>query len=284
MARPHRTSRLGRLHEGRSDSNPRGLGGHAVPRPLLLHHPPGLAVVRDGPPFSRQPPGHHPCLCQSRSVLLWGGSSRHRASSALNPIRARPAAPDSCRGGVPRSSESPSCHRSPLPHRPWRLATWLSRRTCEARPSSEHAGCGGYLKRPQVRHPLSQHPHHHPNHRRTPPPAHPQPRPRLPTPTLKPDPRVGSRCSYVSRHHIVGQAGFEPTTSSSRTRRATKLRHCPCAAPEMLAARGAADAPGPREAPSGRGGCAGQGGVHQAGQAHRVDGLDQPGVCGAAAG
>ena len=25
----------------------------------------------------------------------------------------------------------------------------------------------------------------------------------------------------------VGQAGFEPTTSSSRTKRATKLRHCP---------------------------------------------------------
>ena len=26
---------------------------------------------------------------------------------------------------------------------------------------------------------------------------------------------------------VVGQAGFEPTTSSSRTKRATKLRHCP---------------------------------------------------------
>ena len=52
---------------------------------------------------------------------------------------------------------------------------------------------------------------------------------------FQPDPRVGSRCSYVSRHHSVGQAGFEPTTSSSRTRRATKLRHCPCAARGMLA-------------------------------------------------
>ena len=28
-------------------------------------------------------------------------------------------------------------------------------------------------------------------------------------------------------HVLVGQAGFEPTTSSSRTKRATKLRHCP---------------------------------------------------------
>ena len=26
---------------------------------------------------------------------------------------------------------------------------------------------------------------------------------------------------------VVGQAGFEPTTSSSRTKRATNLRHCP---------------------------------------------------------
>ena len=26
----------------------------------------------------------------------------------------------------------------------------------------------------------------------------------------------------------VGVAGFEPTTSSSRTKRATKLRHTPC--------------------------------------------------------
>ena len=29
---------------------------------------------------------------------------------------------------------------------------------------------------------------------------------------------------------LVGVAGFEPTTSSSRTKRATKLRHTPCAA------------------------------------------------------
>lgn len=27
--------------------------------------------------------------------------------------------------------------------------------------------------------------------------------------------------------HVVGVAGFEPTTSSSRTKRATKLRHTP---------------------------------------------------------
>ena len=36
--------------------------------------------------------------------------------------------------------------------------------------------------------------------------------------------------SWDTRRHRsvgVGQAGFEPTTSSSRTKRATKLRHCP---------------------------------------------------------
>ena len=32
----------------------------------------------------------------------------------------------------------------------------------------------------------------------------------------------------VPTHHMVGVAGFEPTTSSSRTKRATKLRHTPC--------------------------------------------------------
>ena len=34
---------------------------------------------------------------------------------------------------------------------------------------------------------------------------------------------------------IVGVAGFEPTTSSSRTKRATKLRHTPCAAGDSIA-------------------------------------------------
>ena len=33
--------------------------------------------------------------------------------------------------------------------------------------------------------------------------------------------------NYVARHHMVGVAGFEPTASSSRTKRATKLRHTP---------------------------------------------------------
>ena len=31
----------------------------------------------------------------------------------------------------------------------------------------------------------------------------------------------------VPRHHTVGLTGFEPAASSSRTRRATKLRHSP---------------------------------------------------------
>ena len=34
---------------------------------------------------------------------------------------------------------------------------------------------------------------------------------------------------------MVGVAGFEPTTSSSRTKRATKLRHTPCAAGDSIA-------------------------------------------------
>ena len=36
---------------------------------------------------------------------------------------------------------------------------------------------------------------------------------------------------------LVGVAGFEPTTSSSRTKRATKLRHTPCCSAPILAAR-----------------------------------------------
>ena len=39
-------------------------------------------------------------------------------------------------------------------------------------------------------------------------------------------------CSNV--HVLVGQAGIEPTTSSSRTKRATKLRHCPLRYPSIL--------------------------------------------------
>ena len=35
----------------------------------------------------------------------------------------------------------------------------------------------------------------------------------------------------VLRHHMVGLTGFEPAASSSRTRRATKLRHSPIAGP-----------------------------------------------------
>ena len=36
------------------------------------------------------------------------------------------------------------------------------------------------------------------------------------------------RRTYDAGHHMVGVAGFEPTASSSRTKRATKLRHTPC--------------------------------------------------------
>ena len=42
-----------------------------------------------------------------------------------------------------------------------------------------------------------------------------------------PDPRRGSGPCDVLRHHMVGLTGFEPAASSSRTRRATKLRHSP---------------------------------------------------------
>ena len=39
----------------------------------------------------------------------------------------------------------------------------------------------------------------------------------------------------LSVDSMVGVAGFEPTTSSSRTKRATKLRHTPCAAGDSIA-------------------------------------------------
>ena len=38
----------------------------------------------------------------------------------------------------------------------------------------------------------------------------------------------------LSMDSMVGVAGFEPTTSSSRTKRATKLRHTPCAAGDSI--------------------------------------------------
>ena len=46
-----------------------------------------------------------------------------------------------------------------------------------------------------------------------------------------PNPRfAGPGVRDVLRHHTVGLTGFEPAASSSRTRRATKLRHSPIAA------------------------------------------------------
>ena len=39
---------------------------------------------------------------------------------------------------------------------------------------------------------------------------------------------VGPAVADVLRHHMVGLTGFEPAASSSRTTRATKLRHTPC--------------------------------------------------------
>ena len=47
--------------------------------------------------------------------------------------------------------------------------------------------------------------------------------------------RVRSLMSKLMVLLIVGVAGFEPTTSSSRTKRATKLRHTPCAAGDSIA-------------------------------------------------
>ena len=46
----------------------------------------------------------------------------------------------------------------------------------------------------------------------------------------RPEPTsVGPGLSDVLRHHMVGLTGFEPAASSSRTTRATKLRHSPMA-------------------------------------------------------
>ena len=55
-----------------------------------------------------------------------------------------------------------------------------------------------------------------------------------PCSTQKPTSEV-SQDVGLSVEHLVGVAGFEPTTSSSRTKRATKLRHTPCAAGDSIA-------------------------------------------------
>ena len=57
-----------------------------------------------------------------------------------------------------------------------------------------------------------------------------------PCSTQKPTSEV-SQDVGLSVEHLVGVAGFEPTTSSSRTKRATKLRHTPCCSAPILAAR-----------------------------------------------
>ena len=46
---------------------------------------------------------------------------------------------------------------------------------------------------------------------------------------------LGRLTSKLADVLVVGVAGFEPTTSSSRTKRATKLRHTPCAAGDSIA-------------------------------------------------
>src|SRR5690349_6600549 len=49
-----------------------------------------------------------------------------------------------------------------------------------------------------------------------------------------PDPHLaGPGVHDVLRHHTVGLTGFEPAASSSRTRRATKLRHSPPPGPRF---------------------------------------------------
>src|SRR4051794_38711688 len=57
-------------------------------------------------------------------------------------------------------------------------------------------------------------------------------------PATSPDPEhVDGRRGRRSRLKLVGAAGFEPTTLSSRTIRATKLRHAPTEMP-VVAGRG----------------------------------------------
>ena len=46
---------------------------------------------------------------------------------------------------------------------------------------------------------------------------------------------LGRLASKLADVLVVGVAGFEPTTSSSRTKRATKLRHTPRAAGDSIA-------------------------------------------------
>ena len=45
--------------------------------------------------------------------------------------------------------------------------------------------------------------------------------------TLEAPPNPAHRVGVCSKPHLVGVTGFEPATSSSRTTRATKLRHTP---------------------------------------------------------
>ena len=81
-------------------------------------------------------------------------------------------------------------------------------------------------------------------HRRAPPRTHHRPQhattshactkrpPRTPNeehPNLR---FAGPGVRDVLRHHMVGLTGFEPAASSSRTKRATKLRHSPIGPPE----------------------------------------------------
>src|SRR6478735_3650766 len=68
---------------------------------------------------------------------------------------------------------------------------------------------------------------------------------RTPGPTT-----VGPGVCDVLGHHVVGVTGFEPAASSSRTTRATKLRHTPKAVASLLERIGCSE-PGFRHPPEG---------------------------------
>ena len=60
--------------------------------------------------------------------------------------------------------------------------------------------------------------------------------------SIDPDPRPRHAWPGVERAVVVGVAGFEPTASSSRTKRATKLRHTPRSS-DLTGCRGCPIAP-----------------------------------------
>jgi transposase len=129
--------------------------------------------------------------------------------------------------------------RDPRPGPPRHRRQVRQRHPARTRPTTPHRHRPN--PRPNPRHPAHPGPRHtrrQRHHQRTPPRAHHRSQQGLPTT----NPEMKNTRTYVSvgpgvrdvlRHHTVGLTGFEPAASSSRTKRATKLRHSPIGPPEQ---------------------------------------------------